>query len=425
MRNFLSNHSKFFGFIVFLLGSRLTAQTYFPPLAGNQWDTLSPKRFGYCEERIDSLYAVLDRNHSKAFILLKDGKIVLEKYFDKFTQDSNWYWASAGKTLTAAVVGILEGQKKLSLTEKTSTYLGEAWTSLSKQQEDSITIWHQLTMTSGLDDAPENADCTDPSCLTYKSPVGQRWAYHNAPYTLLDQVIAAASGKSINQVVYTELALQMGLKVVYLKIGPNNVAFSTPRNFARFGVLLLNQGKWASKQLIPSDFFHNMVATSQNLNPSYGYLTWLNGKEKFMVPQSQFRFSGDCMPGGPSDLFMALGKDGQQIHVSPSENLVWIRMGESPETQNPLVSMDLGAEIWERINALSCGNLEITTLETQNMVLSNPLVAGSELPIQTGILVDVSGRVTHFSDGKLPVHLAAGLYYVRWIGGSRRIVVVE
>lgn len=411
--------------MLFLLGSRLTAQTYFPPITGGQWDTLSPERFGYCEARIDSLYAVLDRNHSKAFILIKDGKIVLEKYFDQFTQDSNWYWASAGKTLTAAVIGILEGQKALSLTDKTSMYLGASWTSLPKNVEDSITIWHQLTMTSGLDDAPATADCTDPSCLTYKAPVGQRWAYHNAPYTLLDQVIAGASGKTLNQLIYSELTLQMGLKVLYLKIGSNNVAFSTPRNFARFGVLLLNQGKWGAKQLIPSGYFKDMVASSQNLNPSYGYLTWLNGKDKFMVPQSQFRFSGDCMQGGPSDLYMALGRDGQQIHVSPSQNLVWIRMGASPETKSPLVSMDLGAEIWEQINALPCNNVEISNLKIPQDMFPNPLMAGSEIPIEKGILVDVSGRIKHFSNGRLPVQIAAGVYQVSWNGGSRRVVVVD
>ncbi|MEY3965752.1 MAG: hypothetical protein RL263_921, partial [Bacteroidota bacterium] len=59
--------------LIFFLGTmtRLQAQ-YFPPTTGNQWDTLSPARFGYCNDRIDSLYELLDQQNSKAFILIKD-----------------------------------------------------------------------------------------------------------------------------------------------------------------------------------------------------------------------------------------------------------------------------------------------------------------------------------------------------------------
>ena len=64
-------------------------QLYFPPSTGTTWDTLAPSVLGYCPDRIDSLYQYLDQTETKAFILLKDGKIVLERYFDNFTQDSS------------------------------------------------------------------------------------------------------------------------------------------------------------------------------------------------------------------------------------------------------------------------------------------------------------------------------------------------
>jgi CubicO group peptidase (beta-lactamase class C family) len=412
--------------LIFFLGTmtRLQAQ-YFPPTTGNQWDTLSPARFGYCNDRIDSLYELLDQQNSKAFILIKDGKIVLEKYFDKFTQDSLWYWASAGKTLTAAVVGVLEGQGKLQLTDKTHQYLGKGWTSLTQIQEDSITVRHQLTMTTGLDDAPATADCTSPSCLNYKAAVGTRWAYHNAPYTLLDQVISAASGKTLNQVIFSEFTGATGLKVAYIKVGDNNVAFSTPRNFARFGVLLLNGGKWGSKQIIPSNYFAAMTASSQSLNPSYGYLTWLNGKDKFMIPQSQFKFNGDCMPGGPSDLIMALGKDGQQIMVSPSENLVWIRMGESPDTKNPLVNFALGEEIWQKVNQLNCGSSSTEGIAKDILIFPNPARRGTSINIKDGMLTDFLGRQFALENGYIPVSLAAGIYQLNAGGRNQKLVITD
>jgi CubicO group peptidase (beta-lactamase class C family) len=435
--------------LLFFLGmfSQVKAQ-YFPPITGNQWDTLSPQRFGYCSDRIDSLYQLLDAKKSKAFILIKDGKIVLEKYFDNFTQDSLWYWASAGKTLTSAVVGVLEEQGKLTLTEPSNKYLGAGWTSLQKNQEDSITIWHQLTMTTGLDDAPATADCTDPSCLTYKAAVGKRWSYHNAPYTLLDKVISSSSGKTLNQVILNEFTLTTGLKVAYIKMGLNNVAVSTPRNFARFGLLLLNGGKWGNSQIIPASYYSQMVSSSQSMNPSYGFLTWLNGKDKFMIPQSQLRFNGDCMIGGPSDLIMALGKDGQQIQVSPSENMVWIRMGEAPDSKTPLVNFTLGAEIWDQINQLKCNTTDVDAIENSipSLRFPNPIRRGESLNLLEGnsnlntnlnpkssdfknvysiSLVDALGRVYFLQSDVIPINMATGVYQLRVGNVTSRVLIVD
>jgi CubicO group peptidase (beta-lactamase class C family) len=407
--------------------NNLRAQIYFPPINSSEWDTISPNRLGFCEDRIDSLYQFLENQNSKAFILLKDGKVVLESYFNGFSQDSFWYWASAGKTLTASVVGILQGQGKLKLTDPTNKFLGNSWTSLDKNQEDSINIWHQLTMTSGLDDVPSKLDCTDPSCLVYKAPVGSRWAYHNAPYTLLDKVIEAAAEKTLNQVVFSELTQKIGLKVAYFKIGNNNVAISTPRNFARFGLLLLAQGKWNDQTIIPNLYFKEMTETTQTLNISYGYLTWLNGKKSFMAPQSQIRFPGSIMSEGPSDLFMALGRDGQQIHVVPSQNMVWIRMGEAPNTNAPLVSFDLGNDIWKMINKLNCANMSVTQSrgEFEDSVFPNPVYRGQSINIQTGLLIDHVGRTFSISNGVIPADLCPGLYHLQNHGGSQKLMVLE
>ncbi|MFN2396893.1 MAG: serine hydrolase, partial [Bacteroidales bacterium] len=120
---------------------------YFPPTSGEVWDTMAPTSLGWCEPKIDSLYYFLETNNTHAFILLKDGKIVLEKYFGDFEPNDAWYWASAGKTITAFMVGMAQQEGYLSLADPTSDYLGPGWTSLTPEQEEQITIWHQLTMT--------------------------------------------------------------------------------------------------------------------------------------------------------------------------------------------------------------------------------------------------------------------------------------
>ncbi|MEY3126358.1 MAG: hypothetical protein RL273_487, partial [Bacteroidota bacterium] len=222
---------------LFLIASRFcfSQALYFPPNTGNNWDTLSPSALNWCPTKIDSLYAFLDLNNTKSFILLKNGKIVLEKYFGTHTQNSNWYWASAGKTLTAFMVGIAQQENHLSLSDTSSNYLGLGWTNCSPTQEEKITIRNQLTMTSGLDDASGDPDCTIDTCLEYFANAGSRWAYHNAPYTLLDSVISQATGMSLNSYFTQKVKNPIGMNGFYFYQDFNNVFFSTARSMARFG----------------------------------------------------------------------------------------------------------------------------------------------------------------------------------------------
>ncbi|PSJ77901.1 serine hydrolase [Sphingobacteriales bacterium UPWRP_1] len=341
--------------ITFLFGIGLTggyAQTlYFPPNTGNTWETVSPASLGWNTGQIDSLYDFLSVNNTKAFIVLKDGKIVLEQYFGTFTQDSLWYWASAGKTMTAFLVGMAQQEGFLSITDTTSHYLGTGWTSCAPETEEKITIRHQLTMTTGLNDVVADPDCTLPSCLTCIANAGTRWAYHNAPYTLLDGVIENATGTTLNQYFINKVRNPTGMNGFYVKLGYNNVLFSKARSMARFGLLLLNNGNWNGNQIMTdAGYLEQMVNTSQELNLSYGYLTWLNGKTSFMLPTVQFVFPGCSTPHAPASMYSALGKNGQVLNVVPGNNLVVVRMGDAPDAGAvPVVFVD---QMWQKLTAI-------------------------------------------------------------------------
>ena len=185
-----------FAFLSFFSAKSQTA--YFPPVIGNTWDNVSPASLGWCQDKLDSLVDYLGSRNTKAFIILKNGKIALEKYYGTFTQDSAWYWASAGKSLTAFTVGIAQQEGHLSIADTTSDHLSSGWTSCPTSKEELITIRHQLTMTSGLDDGVPDYTCTLDTCLQYLSDAGTRWSYHNGPYTLLDDVIESATGQTLN-----------------------------------------------------------------------------------------------------------------------------------------------------------------------------------------------------------------------------------
>ena len=323
---------------------------YFPPLSGNDWETTSPATLGWSLPELQNLYGYLEQKNTKAFIILKNGRIAAEKYFGSFTQDSLWYWASAGKTMTSLLIGIAQQEGLLNINDRTSKYLGAGWTSAPRAKEDLITVRHQLTMTSGLDDGVANDDCTLPSCLIYKADAGTRWAYHNAPYTILDKVVEAASGKVFNTYFREKIRDRTGMNGTWIRNNEyNNVYYSTARSMARFGLLMLNRGTWDKTAILgDAAYVNSQVNTSQNINLSYGYLTWLNGKSTYMLPTLQNVFNGSLVPNGPADMYCALGKNDQKIYVVPSQGLVVIRMGNAAGNVQ-LASSSFDNELWGKL----------------------------------------------------------------------------
>lgn len=413
---------------------------YFPPLTGEAWETIDPASLGWCQEGIDSLYTLLEDNHTKAFILLKDGLIVLEKYFGTFQQDSVWYWASAGKSLTACLVGLAQQEGFLSVDDPTHQYLGEGWTSCDPAQEDQINIWHQLTMTTGLDDGVENPFCTLDTCLLFKSNAGTRWAYHNGPYTLLDDVIESATGLNLNSFFQQRIRARTGITGLFVRVGDNNVFFSRPRSMARFGLWMLNKGNWNGDPVLTDPVYvDQMTNTSQALNLSYGYLWWLNGKASYMLPGLQFVFPGSLMPHAPDDMIMALGKNGQYVNVVPSLNMVLIRMGNAPDGNEVPVTMN--DEIWRYIDRLDCTSTQVTSggsTDLQLKILPNPardyiLITYPDHEFEVRIFSSTGERIHesrgHRHETRIKLPRMAGIYWVQTTLSTgavlvRRLVVV-
>lgn len=332
---------------------------YFPPLSGNTWETTDAASLGWNTNQIPALYEFLEANDTRAFILLKDGKIVLENYWgqkisstESFDANSFWYWASAGKTITATLIGIAQEEGLLNIDDPSSQYLGEGWTSLSPSQESQITIKRQLTMTTGLDYEVADLMCTEPACLQYMAPPNTQWYYHNAPYTLLDGVLENATGRSRTLYTNEKIAQKIGMNGFWSQVGYNGIYFSTPRSMARFGLMILNDGDWGETPIISDKaYLQAMTNSSQSLNPAYGYLWWLNGKTSIVYPGNPNSFSGVLAPQAPSDMIAGLGANGQILDIIPSQRLVVIRMGEAPSDggEVPVIFHNL---MWEKINEI-------------------------------------------------------------------------
>jgi len=329
---------------------------YFPPLNTEEWQRASPGDLGWNPSALDELLSFLEDNNTRAFIVLKDGKIVIENYFGNnilntsaFDQNTRWYWASAGKTLTASLVGIAQTEGFLNLDDPSSDYLGNGWTSLPAEKEALIQIKNQLSMTTGLEYDVDDLNCTLPSCLTYNTDASEQWYYHNAPYTLLEKVVENATGVDYNTYTDQKIESTLGMNGEWISQGFNQVYWSTARDMARFGLLMLNQGRWEDTDVLSDNSYYDlMLNSSQSLNPSYGYLWWLNGKESIIIPDLPNSFNSSLSENAPADLMAGMGKNGQFVEVIPSKNLVVIRMGEAPEAS--LVPLAFHDEMWGKIN---------------------------------------------------------------------------
>jgi len=328
-------------------------KTYFPPISRtNEWETVSMETLGWNEDQVDNLYTYLEDNDTDAFLILKDGRIVIEKYFGDFTEDDNHAWNSAGKNLTSMLTGIAQQEKYLSITDATSDYLGEGWSNMTIDQELGITIENQLTMTTGLDYTVVDAFCTDSECLNFLNDPSTTWYYHNAPYTLLDDVITNATNTDFNSYFSEKIKEPIGMQGLFIEVGYNNVFFSTARSMARFGILNLNEGVWDDTTILSDvTYFNSMTNSSQNLNPSYGYLYWLNGKSSYRLPTSEESFTGSLIPNAPTDLYAGLGKNDQKLYMVPSLDLIVVRMG-SASNEIQLGPSSFDNEIWGLINEI-------------------------------------------------------------------------
>ena len=125
-------------------------------------------------------------------------------------------------------------------------------------------------MTTGLDDGVANSDATKPSDLVYLADAGSRWAYHNAPYTLLDTVVESAVNQKFETYFNLKLREEIGMDGQWIWTGNNHVYYSTARSMARFGILIQNQGLWNDTRLIDSTYLLQSATKSQDLNHAYG-----------------------------------------------------------------------------------------------------------------------------------------------------------
>lgn len=323
--------------------------TYFPPISSSEWETKSMSDLNWNQTAVQPLIDFLEIKNTKSFIILVNGRIVLENYFNGHTVNDTWEWNSAGKTLCATTIGIAQQENFLKINNKVSDFLGTGWANMDLEKEKLISVRNLLTMTSGIDDTKQ---FVTKSNLTYVADASARWAYGNVFQKLID-VVSESTNKPFETYFNEKLKNKIGMDGFWNFGTIFSIYHSNTRSMARFGLLALNNGKWNEEQIVNETYFKESTATSQNINPSYGYLWWLNGKSNYMIPGEQKVYIGALVKNAPFDMYAAMGAKDQRIYVIPSKKMVVVRMGEVADPNNPTFGLsDFDNELWTKIRAL-------------------------------------------------------------------------
>ena len=327
-------------------------ELYFPPLNSDTWETISITELNWNTSELQPLLNFVESKGTKAFLILKNGKMVVEWYGNDADKDSNLPWNSAAKTLVAFTTGIAQEEGYLDINNSSSDYLGSGWTNTTTEQEENISVWNHLTLTTGLDFTVPNNNCSVPECLIYKDEPGSFWYYHNATYTLLHDIITGAVNTDFDSYFDEKLKDKIGMQGAWIPFGYFKLYYSSARSMAKFGLLNLNKGIWDGNDILKdSSYFESMTNTSQNLNKAYGYLWWLNGKDSFRGPGLTLEFPGKLIANAPDDMVSGLGRNDQKMYVVPSQNLVIIRMGDDAG-EALLGPSSFDNDLWAEINKL-------------------------------------------------------------------------
>lgn len=327
-------------------------ELYFPPINSNEWKTNTVEDLGWNKDALQPLLSFVEMNKTKAFLILENGKIVVEWYGNNADATSNLAWNSAAKTLVSFTAGIAAEEGFLDTNLPSSNYLGTGWSSLTTAQEQNITVKNHFTMTTGLDYTVTNNNCTDPECFTFKNLPGIFWYYHNGAYTITHNIIEGATQQNFNTYFNDKLKNVIGMQGSWVPFGYFKLYYSNARSMARYGLLNLNKGNWDGIPVLESEtYFNEMTNTSQNLNKAYGYFWWLNGKASYKLPASELEYTGKLIPNAPDDLIAGLGKDDQKLYVVPSKNLVIVRLGDAANDEL-LGPSSFDNQLWQKINDL-------------------------------------------------------------------------
>jgi len=281
---------------------------YRPPVKFDDgWQISSLSQEDIEPEKIyDLMAAIINESYVNihSILIVKNGKMVLEEYFHGYSREKLHQIRSATKSIGSVLTGIAIDKRFISSANQEiypyfSSYgLRQKWDERTKD----VKLKHLLTMTSGYDcdDHSNNFECEKKMYesndwveyalnLPFANQPGERWAYNSASLSLVGEVISKTSNMRIPDFAEKYLFDPLGITDFQWGFSPNGRAWLAgnakmrPRDMAKFGYMVLNEGRWENKQIVSKKWLEESTAEHLPLlhmhihggNYGYGYLWWL------------------------------------------------------------------------------------------------------------------------------------------------------
>lgn len=306
------------------------------------------------QDSLQEISAYAKSANSSALLIMHQGNLIWERYWQGFTSTSTSNSMSMAKTITALLIGIAieEGHIESEL-ELVANYIPE-W---SQDEQSKITLQDLLYMQSGLrnqdntnnptSDLVQMYANTDADAVAIKIPAvqspGQAFDYNSANTQILGEVLERATGESYAVYLSTRLWQPLQANDAYLWLDrpqgnakPFCCLFATPRDWARVGQLWLDRGQVNGKQIVPPAWLDKMTQASL-LQPKYGYHIWLQARTE---AKPGIYDSASSQPFLADTIYLD-GASRQRVYIVPSQELVIVRIGEQPEQWDDSVMLNL------------------------------------------------------------------------------------
>lgn len=311
------------------------AQVYWP--RGQDWQARSPVEAGLDPAAIEDALRFAGARNSTGVAIIYQGRIVAERYWQNWNQETSASIFSASKSVASTLVGMAIEEEKIKGVEQSVADFIPSWKGTPKAI---ITVRHLLSMTSGLKNTPGGAPqpgtnaFEQTAALPLQYQPGEHWDYNTPAYRMLLHILELATGEALPQYTWRKLTGPLEMTKSEWNGRPatdklmNWTWFQcSVRDMARFGLLVLRHGQWQDKQLVSEKYLREAATPSQKLNQAYGYLWWLNGARSYRLPASPDVRQGPLWPDVPPDAFAALGAQDKKIYIVPSLDLVVVRHG--------------------------------------------------------------------------------------------------
>lgn len=309
------------------------------------------------------LYDYLSINRISGLVIIKDGEIVLEDYELGNNENTRWMSMSVVKSITATLIGmaIQDGYIK-SIDDPIVNYLPE----LKGSSYDGVTVKHILQMASGV---AWNETYTDPTSdrrklleiqleqkpgealklmasLPRAGEPGTVWNYSTGETQVAGALVKAAVGKPVSEYLSEKIWTKAGMESDAtwwlespegLEVGGSGLS-ATLRDYARFGLLLLNEGIIDGKDSLPKGWMKEAGAQQMigGEKVDYGYMLWPVVDSDYATNEGAYE---------------AVGIFGQHVYVNPKENLVIAVWGAQPKptTVIPIEDTDFFGAVAEQL----------------------------------------------------------------------------